>query len=67
MPCLWSDVREQIYYINTKFNQCGLLFYCRLELNMELPGGEMGTIGASTQVSQEQDELTQRLARLRQV
>lgn len=38
-----------------------------LELNMELPGGEMGTIGASTQVSQEQDELTQRLARLRQV
>lgn len=38
-----------------------------LELNMELPEGQMGSVGASTQVSQEQDELTQRLARLRQV
>lgn len=38
-----------------------------LELNMELPQGQTGTIGTSTQVSQEQDELTQRLARLRQV
>lgn len=38
-----------------------------LELNMELPTGpQSSTIGASTQVSQEQDELTQRLARLRQ-
>lgn len=38
-----------------------------LELNMELPAGPMSsTIGASTQVSQEQDELTARLARLRQ-
>ncbi|XP_037936658.1 charged multivesicular body protein 1b-like isoform X1 [Teleopsis dalmanni] len=38
-----------------------------LELNMELPSGvQSSTIGASTQVSQEQDELTQRLARLRQ-
>ncbi|XP_055688167.1 charged multivesicular body protein 1b [Lutzomyia longipalpis] len=38
-----------------------------LELNMELPAGpQASTIGASTQVSQEQDELTQRLARLRQ-
>ena len=38
-----------------------------LELNMELPTGvQTSTIGASTQVSQEQDELTQRLARLRQ-
>ncbi|KAH8406364.1 hypothetical protein KR215_011900, partial [Drosophila sulfurigaster] len=38
-----------------------------LELNMELPSGvQSTTIGASTQVSQEQDELTQRLARLRQ-
>ncbi|CAG2053906.1 unnamed protein product [Timema podura] len=36
-----------------------------LELNLELPGVG-STIGASTQVSQEQDELTQRLARLRQ-
>jgi len=34
---------------------------------MELPQGQTGTIGSSTQVSQEQDELTQRLARLRQV
>jgi len=34
---------------------------------MELPQGQTGTIGTSTQVSQEQDELTQRLARLRQV
>jgi len=36
-----------------------------LELNMELPRGETESI-ASTQVSQEQDELTARLARLRQ-
>ncbi|XP_046392038.1 charged multivesicular body protein 1b [Ischnura elegans] len=38
-----------------------------LDLNLELPQGATSTIGASTQVSQEQDELTQRLARLRQV
>lgn len=31
---------------------------------MQLP--QAGSIGASTQASQEQDELTQRLARLRQ-
>lgn len=31
---------------------------------MELP--QAGSVGVSTQVSQEQDELTQRLARLRQ-
>lgn len=37
-----------------------------LELNMELPTGPQGSIGQSTQASQEQDELTQRLARLRQ-
>jgi len=38
-----------------------------LELNMELPEGVAGgTIGSTTQVSQEQDELTQRLAKLRQ-
>ncbi|XP_077282937.1 charged multivesicular body protein 1 [Arctopsyche grandis] len=38
-----------------------------LELNMELPQELQGsTIGSSTSVSQEQDELTQRLARLRQ-
>ncbi|TDG38999.1 hypothetical protein AWZ03_014579 [Drosophila navojoa] len=38
-----------------------------LDLNMELPSGvQSSTIGASTQISQEQDELTQRLARLRQ-
>ncbi|XP_014248872.1 charged multivesicular body protein 1b [Cimex lectularius] len=36
-----------------------------LELNMELPQPGR-TIGASTQASQEQDELSQRLARLRQ-
>lgn len=38
-----------------------------LELNMELPQGQTGSIGTSTQVSQEQDELTQRLSRLRQM
>jgi len=38
-----------------------------LELNMQLPQGQTGTVGASTQASQEQDELTQRLARLRQM
>lgn len=37
-----------------------------LELNMELPTGPSSTIGQSTQVSSEQDELTQRLAKLRQ-
>ena len=40
--------------------------YFSLELNMELPSGPATSIGASTQVSQEQDELSQRLARLRQ-
>jgi len=35
-----------------------------IELNMELPQGETASI-ASTQVAQEQDELTARLARLR--
>lgn len=50
------------YNVNVKY----LLFY-RLELNMELPSGVPSTsIGQSTVVSQEQDELTQRLARLRQ-
>jgi charged multivesicular body protein 1 len=41
-----------------------------LELNMELPGAASNTIGTGTQVStatHEQDELSQRLARLRQV
>lgn len=34
---------------------------------MELPNGpQASSVGASTQVSQEQDELSQRLARLRQ-
>uniref|UniRef100_A0A6M2DPI4 Putative vacuolar assembly/sorting protein did2 n=1 Tax=Xenopsylla cheopis TaxID=163159 RepID=A0A6M2DPI4_XENCH len=38
-----------------------------LELNMELPQGiSSSAIGASTQASQEQEELTQRLAKLRQ-
>ncbi|KAI9587335.1 charged multivesicular body protein 1b [Glossina fuscipes] len=38
-----------------------------LELNMELPSGvQSSAVGTATQVSQEQDELTQRLARLRQ-
>lgn len=37
-----------------------------LELNMELPSGSMSTIGVgATQASQDQDELTQRLAKLR--
>ena len=44
-----------------------------IELNMELPQGQTSTlgasttVGASTQASTEQDELTQRLARLRQI
>ncbi|KAF5296826.1 hypothetical protein FQA39_LY12344 [Lamprigera yunnana] len=37
-----------------------------LELNMELPQGVQAGSIAATQVSQEQDELSQRLARLRQ-
>lgn len=38
-----------------------------LELNMELPQGVNSTIGQSTAASTEQDELTQRLAKLRQL
>ncbi|XP_056631413.1 charged multivesicular body protein 1b [Diorhabda carinulata] len=38
-----------------------------LELNMELPENPQGsTVGTASQMSQEQDELSQRLARLRQ-
>ncbi|XP_044751155.1 charged multivesicular body protein 1b [Coccinella septempunctata] len=37
-----------------------------LELNMELPEGPQSSVASTTQVSQEQDELTQRLAKLRQ-
>merc|ERR1712209_290824 len=37
-----------------------------LELNMDLPGPAQSTVGQSTQASVEQDELSQRLARLRQ-
>lgn len=45
----------------------GILFTYSLELNMELPSGVPSTsVGTATVVSQEQDELTQRLARLRQ-
>ncbi|CAM1305377.1 CHMP1B (predicted) [Pycnogonum litorale] len=38
-----------------------------LELKMDLPQGETGSVGVSTAASQEQDELTSRLARLRQL
>ncbi|RZC22666.1 charged multivesicular body protein 1b, partial [Asbolus verrucosus] len=49
-----------------RINVYGMYFY-RLELNLELPSGVEGsTIGTPSEVSQEQDELTQRLARLRQ-
>ena len=61
---------QEVICIKTRFInlKCVISFFVfRLELNMELPQGQTGTIGASTQVSQEQDELTQRLARLRQV
>merc|ERR1711874_227765 len=37
-----------------------------LELKMDLPGPAQQTVGQSTQASTEQDELSQRLARLRQ-
>jgi len=37
-----------------------------IELNMELPAGQTSAVGASTKASAEQDELTQRLAKLRQ-
>lgn len=37
-----------------------------LELNMELPEGPQGSTIATSQASHEQDELTQRLAKLRQ-
>lgn len=38
-----------------------------LELNMDLPTAQSSSIGAASQASQEQDDLSQRLARLRQV
>ncbi|XP_074640096.1 charged multivesicular body protein 1B1-like [Tubulanus polymorphus] len=37
-----------------------------LEVNMELPAGQTGSLGASTAASHEQDELSVRLAKLRQ-
>lgn len=37
-----------------------------LDIQLELPSGVTSTIGASTQVASEQDELSQRLAKLRQ-
>lgn len=37
-----------------------------LELNMELPANPASTIGSTVQASTEQDELTARLAKLRQ-
>lgn len=56
-----------LQYLKIRHNINLFLIYYRLELNMELPNSvQNATIGASTQVSQEQDELTQRLARLRQ-
>uniref|UniRef100_A0A5S6Q7T3 Charged multivesicular body protein 1b n=1 Tax=Trichuris muris TaxID=70415 RepID=A0A5S6Q7T3_TRIMR len=38
-----------------------------LELNMKLPSGQTSTVGMSAQASAEQDELSQRLAKLRQL
>jgi len=38
-----------------------------LELNLELPQGEMGSIGTATAASTEQDDLSKRLAQLRQM
>ena len=38
-----------------------------LELNMELPGAASNTIGTAQATTTDQDELSQRLARLRQV
>lgn len=44
-----------------------ICFFFRLELNMELPAGvEASNISTPSVVSQEQDELSKRLARLRQ-
>ena len=37
-----------------------------LELNMELPAGGTTAVGSATAAGQEQDELTQRLAKLRE-
>ena len=43
-----------------------LTLFCRIELNMELPASGTATVGASAQ-AQEQDELSQRLQKLRNV
>lgn len=43
------------------------VFFYSLELNMELPEGPQGSrIETASTISQEQDELSQRLAKLRQ-
>ena len=52
--------------INYYFILFKIFTFFRLELNMELPSGQLSNLGTSTVVSQEQDELTQRLARLRE-
>jgi len=55
------------YLMTVDLLQISKLFLIKrssIELNMELPRGETESI-ASSQVSQEQDELTARLARLR--
>lgn len=75
---LMQQVADEAGYVNLlnvtvnllryEYTHSQLTIVCdsSLELNMELPTGPQ-SIASSTQVSQEQDELTQRLARLRQV
>lgn len=63
-PGMSSAFAGFCYYENNIFSSFN---FVSLELNMELPSGPASTaIGASTQASTDQDELTARLARLRQ-
>lgn len=69
---LMQQVADEAGYalLKPKYVHVFLCCHClRLELNMELPEGVTNTaVGTTTttQMSQEQDELSQRLARLRE-
>ena len=56
---------DRLQCILTVINLINLFF--SLELNMEMPQGETASIGTATAQSAEQDDLSRRLAQLRQM
>ncbi|XP_016143812.1 charged multivesicular body protein 1b-1-like [Sinocyclocheilus grahami] len=54
--------KAKVKKVNIRTNVCTCVF--RLDLNMELPQGQTGSVGTSV-ASAEQDDLSQRLAKLR--